>query len=143
VWSWISYISFQWSSSLLILLKNHHLVFFSLHHSSLTCCVWTVAIRGSGVDHLIGFLLRTTSCCWIPPWLLYLPPPLVLVAIHLKIFHLLFWSYFTSQYAQWLYCTPLVPMRALLQDPSCVSQNCMYYISENFQNVRQKHRWAL
>jgi hypothetical protein len=62
----------------------------SLHLYSLTCCVLTVTVRGSGVDHLIGLLLQTTSCCWMPPWLLYLPPPLVLVAVHLKIFHFTF-----------------------------------------------------
>ncbi len=111
----------------------------SLHLSSLTCCVLTVAVRGSGVDHLIGLLLRTTSCCWMPPWLLFLPPPLVLVAVHLKIFHLLFWSYLTPQYAQWLYYTPLVPMRALLQDPSSVLL-CSEILTRHVGCVQLCHR---
>jgi hypothetical protein len=34
----------------------------------------------------------------MPPWLLFLPPPLV--AVHLKILHLIFWSYLTPQCAQ-------------------------------------------
>ncbi len=131
---------FQWFSSLLTLLKNHHPCCFSLHLSSLTCCVWTVVIRGSGVDHLIGFLLRTTSCCWMPPWLLYLLTPLVLVAVHLKIFHLLFWSYFTPQYAQWLYYTPFVPMRALLLDPSCVLLTVGKILTRHVGCVQLCHR---
>ncbi len=113
---------------------------FSLHHSSLTCCVWTVAIRVSGVDHLIGLLLRTTSCCWMPPWLLYLATPLVLVAVHLNIFHLLSEATFTPQYAQWLYYTPLVPMQALLQDPSCVLLIVGKILTCNVRCVQLCHR---
>ena len=34
------------------------------------CCVWTVSSRGSGIDHLIEFLIWTRSCCRYPPSLL-------------------------------------------------------------------------
>ena len=40
---------------------------YSLHLSSLICCVLTVTIRGSGVDHLIKLPLWNTSCCRLPP----------------------------------------------------------------------------
>jgi hypothetical protein len=100
MWSWISYGPFQCSPVRSSLLKSHHHSSFSPSLLLDMLCLLTVAIRGSGVDHLIGLPLWTPSCCWMPPWLLFLPPPLVLVAVHVKIFHLIFWSYLTPQYAQ-------------------------------------------
>ncbi len=84
VWSWISYIPLHLISSLFHPCWRAIILVVSLHLSSLICCVWTVAIRVSGVDHLIGLLFRTTSCCWMPPWLLYLPLPLVLVFLSIR-----------------------------------------------------------
>ncbi len=84
VWSWISYIPLLLISSLFHPCWRAIILVVSLHLSSLICCVWTVAIRVSGIDHLIGLLFRTTSCCWMPPWLLYLPLPLVLVFLSIR-----------------------------------------------------------
>ncbi len=88
-------VHFHWYPVLFILVKSHHPSCFSLHLSSLTCCVWNVVIRGSGVDHLIGILPRTTSCWWMPPWRLFLPPPLVLVSAHFEDLLFTFWSHHT------------------------------------------------
>ncbi len=113
VWSWISYIPLLLISSLFHPCWRAIILVVSLHLSFLICCVWTVAIRASGVDHLIGLLFRTRSCCWMPPWFLYLPLPLVLVAVHLEDLLFTFWRYLTLTNAQWLYYTPLVPLIAL------------------------------
>ncbi len=100
------------------LVEEPSFLLFSLHLSSLTCCVWTVAIRGSGVDHLIGLLFRTTSCCWNATLYFVSPSSSGSGCCPFELLPFTFWSYLTPQYAQWLYYTPLLPMRALLQDSS-------------------------
>ena len=76
MYPWVSYVPFQLSSSCPAVKEPSFLCFSPSLLSDY--CVFTVAIRGSGIDHLIGLPLQTTPCCKSPPGILYLPPPLVL-----------------------------------------------------------------
>ena len=74
------------------------IVIFSIHHSSLTCFVLNVAIRGSGVDHLIKLPPQTTSCCRLPLWIFYL----LSVALSWPL-GLFWWLIYTPRNCIWSY----------------------------------------
>ncbi len=95
VWSWISNGSFSVIFQSANLVEEPSFLLFSLHLSSLTCCVWTVAIRGRGVDHLIRLLFRTTSCCWNATLYLVSPSSSGSGCCSFEVLPFTFWSYLT------------------------------------------------
>ena len=102
------FLSSLWPESHAVLSCLRHLLllgptcyYFSLHLAvDQVYCVWTVSIwcqwrwPFNHVSNTNHFLLQ------LPPWIFFLPPPLVLVAVHLKIFHFAFWSSLVLQSAQ-------------------------------------------